>query len=123
MSMSNFVAIHNAQGQVALWLYGDRLMTLRGQSVGFLYGEHVYDYNGFHRGRFVDGVLRDHQGAVVGFTPEASGPTPLLPLRRLRPLTPLRSLEPLRPLRSRPPLAPLNRLAWSERGPLALFEL
>ena len=121
--MSDYVPIYNAAGQVEIWLYEDRLLALNGQGIGFLHHGHVYDYNGVHRGCLINGVLRDHRGAVVGFVPAATGLMPLRPLLGLRPLPPMRALEPLRPLRSRPPLAPLDRLAWSEMSPLTLFDI
>jgi hypothetical protein len=121
--MSDFIPIHNAFGQVELWLYEDRLLALNGQSVGFIHEEHVYDYNGIHRGRLMSGVLRDHAGAVVGFTPSATGLMPIRPFLHLRPLAPLRSLEPLRPLRSFTPFRPFDQISWSQMSPLALFDL
>lgn len=120
--MTSGVPIHNRNGQVELWLYGDRFLGLDGSSTGFVHDEHVYDYNGVHRGRFIDGVLWDHNGCVVGFVPDANLPV-YRPFLAFTPFFPFVSFEPFRPFRGFPPLRPMYRRVWSELSPTELFDL
>jgi hypothetical protein len=122
--MARVDTIYDGNGTPCLQLFQNgRLVLFSGQSAGFLYKEHVYDYNGSHRGWYERGILRDHTGACVGFGEAPAGIHPLLPLKRLRPLAGLTQLEPLRPLRSVPPLKPLAQIAWSNLDPLDLLGL
>src|ERR1700730_5066761 len=121
--MREIDVIYDRLGRPVLCLFSNgRFVDFRGNSIGFLVRDNAYDYNGFHRGWYEDGILRDHRGNVSGFG-ERVGATPhsLLPLKQLKPLPALTKLEPLRPLPSLPPLKPLYRLSWSSVGPLEVF--
>jgi hypothetical protein len=120
--MSDFVPIYNRDGQVELWLVGDRLLGLDGSSIGFLRDEHVYDYNGVHRARFIDGIVWDHQGYISGFLADAELPV-FKPFLGFRPFVPFKSFEPYRPYRGYPPYRPYYMRAWSELSPTGLFDL
>ena len=100
-----------------------RLVGFDGRSVGFLKNQHAYDYNGVHRGWFVGGVLRDHLGAVVGFTANATSGTPIRPIRQIAPIPAISEIEPIRPITTIPPIEPIKQLAWSSEDPVGLFRL
>ncbi|OGN03286.1 MAG: hypothetical protein A2655_00450 [Candidatus Yanofskybacteria bacterium RIFCSPHIGHO2_01_FULL_43_42] len=116
--------IYDIDGDPVLRLLNNgRFVTFDGESIGFLVGDNVYDYNGYHRGWFVGGTLRDHFGDCVGFGINVGNIAhPLFPLRKLPPLPSLVELEPLRPFTSLPPLKPLFSMSWSESNPISLFK-
>lgn len=122
--MARIDTIYDRRGIPCLQVFDNgRLVLFNGQSAGFLYREHVYDYNGSHRGWYEGGILRDRVGACAGFGETPTGAHPLLPLKKLKPLAGLTHLEPLRPLRALPPLKPLYRLSWSNLNPIELLGL
>jgi hypothetical protein len=122
--MARIDTIYDRYGNPRLQVFDNgRLVLFNGQSAGFLYKEHVYDYNGSHRGWYEQGILRDYAGACVGFGEVVKSIHPLLPLKKLKPLPGLTHLEPLRPLRALPPLKPLRRMAWSRLNPIELLGL
>src|SRR5216684_6281569 len=80
-----------------------RLLFFDGQSAGFLYNEHVYDYNGSHRGWYEKGILRDHSGHCVGFGVSVGAtPHPILPIKRIKPIPGISRIEPIRSIRAIP---------------------
>ena len=121
--MANFIPIRDRFGAVSLWLFGSRLIDLTGRSIGFVSGHNVFDYNGAHRALFIDGVIRDHYGAVVGHIDNAKGLTVIPAVPAVPPIPPIPSIEPIRPIPQLPPLPPSPKLHWSEYDPLGLFDL
>ncbi|HUI40557.1 MAG TPA: hypothetical protein VL523_01180 [Terriglobia bacterium] len=75
----------------------------------------LFGFDGQHLGWYEDGLLRDHQGLVVGFSRGASN-------RASKPegLRGPKQLEPLKKMQSLAPVKPLNHQGWS-RTPLLLF--
>ena len=101
-----------------------RLVSFNGQSIGFLDGDSVYDYNGRHRGWLKEGVLRDHDGSCVGFTREARKSfVPIFPITKIVPIASIVAIEPIRPIKSIKPIRPIKKLSWSIFNPLSLFNL
>lgn len=121
--MQEVDVIYNRYGQPELRvLENGRLVTFRGESVGFIKDDSAYDYHGHHLGWYENGILRDNWGAVVGFGEQPTDyPIPLLPLKALKPLAGLVQLEPLRPLTQLKPLKPMKTFSWSAHTPIELF--
>lgn len=65
--------VHDQLGQVSGWYEEDRLYSLNGHVIGWTSGDGVYSLRGHHVGWFQRGQFWDSQGAVVAFTPGASG--------------------------------------------------
>ncbi len=106
--------IYGSTGNVEGWLENEIFYNLNGSPTLFLKSEHIYSFqNGEHKGRLLNGLIRDHSGAVVGFMDGATG-GPMKPLKSLTPLRPLKSLTPLKPLTQISPIKPLDVAAWSE---------
>jgi len=105
-------------------LRNGRIVDFNGLSIGFIFDTHVYDYNGNHRGFFEEGILRDHDGFVVGYSDSVTSPVhPPFPLRQLLPPRLSEELEPLRPFLEIAPLKPLGKYEWSSITPYELFVL
>lgn len=105
-------------------LRNGRIVDFDGLSIGFIFETHVYDYNGNHRGFFEEGILRDHDGCVVGYSDNVTSLIhPPLHLRQLLPPRLSEELEPLRPFMEIPPLKPLYKYEWSSVSPYELFDL
>ncbi|WP_437348220.1 4-fold beta flower protein [Qipengyuania flava] len=106
-------ALFDRNGQpVFFHLDNGRIIGLAGQSVAWLKGPNVYDYQGSHRGWWEGDHVRGRDGGVVAWMRDANLGL-MKPLPSLPPLAPLPSLEPLRPLPQLPPLRPLRRPIWS----------
>ncbi|WP_094607746.1 hypothetical protein SPSIL_008920 [Sporomusa silvacetica DSM 10669] len=106
--------IYGETGSVEGWLDNGIFYNLSGSAMLFLKNEHIYSFqNGEHKGRFLNGLIRDHAGTVVGFMNKAIG-GPMKPLKSLLPLRPLKSLTPLKPITQTPPIKPLDTLSWSK---------
>lgn len=90
----------------------EHIHTFDGRAVGYVADGSVYSYSGAHLGWLEHGLVRDHNGNVVFFSPGSSG-GPLKPLMQLRPLKSLRELRPLKDLREPAPLRPLSTNSWS----------
>lgn len=120
------ITLYDVVGEPAAYLAVEDDLTIYlwgGEPVGYLElnGErdfHVYAFNGQHLGWFDRGVIRDHNGDVVGaWRPPRGVSAHLESLKGLKGLTPLRGLQKL------PPLRPLNSLYWSEVPLTAWFAI
>mgnify|MGYP001421712482 CR=1 FL=1 len=77
----------------------------------------IYGFNGLHLGWFEDGIVRDHQGKVVGFIQGAVAlPTKFEPFKAFKKFKPIQSVQRI------PPVKPVYRDSWSST-PLSLFLL
>jgi hypothetical protein len=70
---------------------------------------HVYGFNGKHLGWFKNGVLRDHDGLVVGARREA-----LAVAGQFEPFKGFKQFKPLKALKELAPVRPLFSDTWSE---------
>jgi hypothetical protein len=84
-----------------------------GAPVAILGTASVYGFDGRHLGWFVEGWIRDHDGACVYYTDDAIG-GPVRPARRTRPARGTRKARPSRKARQPPPLRRPNRRVWSD---------
>ncbi len=85
---------------------GRNIYGFDGTALAYFDGDSVYSFNGAHLGWWSRGWVRDHQGACVLFTSEASG----------GPLTPARRAEPAKGFKNAPPPARLKDVK-PPRGP------
>lgn len=111
-------------GRPIFWAAEDnvRLLDERGKTHGYVEGPHVFDLRGNHKGWYLDGVLRDLDGRVLGFwsgltaTP-ASCPT--LPVLMMPfPNTPMSEVAPTPPVYSTTHIQPQLHMEWSAINPL-----
>lgn len=121
--MTAMIPIRGRAGTVELWLKVGRLLTLEGTSAGFIVGRAVYDYNGSQRGVFVNGVIRDHAGGVVGHIDRAPGLTIIPAIPSIPPIPPIPEIEPLRPIPEIARIPAIPQLAWSHLSLEELFDL
>jgi hypothetical protein len=100
---------------------GETIFLFEGEPVAYIHGNSVYSFHGTHIGWFENGWLRDHHGAALFFTDNASGRGPLRPFKQLKPLKSLRQLKPLKGLRQLKPIKPMTSFLWSDISPEAFF--
>ncbi|GIK25488.1 MAG: hypothetical protein BroJett006_17340 [Betaproteobacteria bacterium] len=90
-----------------------------GKPVAYLHSEssklHVYGFNGKHLGWFVKGIVRDHDGNVVGAVKEVFRSSV-----EYEPYKPYKQYKPYQNYREYAPYQPYLSTNWSEM-PLRLF--
>ncbi len=91
----------------------DVIYLLSGEPVAILDDESVFAFDGRHVGWFMDGWIRDHHGACVYFTDEATG-GPVRPVRSVRPVRGVRQVRPVRGVREVRPIRPTRLMSWSD---------
>lgn len=115
--------IYNRYGAPVLRLLDSgRLVRFNGKGVGFADGINLYNDSGKHVGWFEKGIMRDHNGAVVGFGESPQDmPHPFLPFRQFKPFPAFVGVESLRPLKQLAPYKPIKKFNWSVIEPIELF--
>lgn len=89
-----------------------------GEPVAYLDEGSIYGFNGKHLGWYQDGIVYDHDGAVVAAPASAfRGPVDPAPPRGLRQFRPVKGLKELKPLR------PLFGLSWTNLPARVFFFL
>jgi hypothetical protein len=123
--MREIDVIYNKSGTPELRLLENgRLVDFDGNSIGFLDGEHIYDYNGVHRGWYIEGIFRDHNGDCVGFGEKIGNtPHPFLPFKEFKPFPAFVEFEPFRPFKELPPIKAIFSFSWSEHDPISIFNI
>ena len=64
-------ALFNSEGEPIAYISDDLNRTIYlwdGHPVAYLYGYHVYGFNGRHLGWFINDIVYDSDGARIGFT-------------------------------------------------------
>lgn len=110
------ISLFDGRAYAAAYIVADDDMTIylwSGEPVAYLLSDrsrdfHVYGFNGKHLGWFVDGVVRDHEGAAACALKNVISNTQLEPFKALKSLKSLKSLKELAPLR------PLFSMQWGE---------
>jgi hypothetical protein len=105
-SRGQVVALKDDDDDV-VFLWGGRPVAIVDDESASLYG-----FDGRHLGWFVEGWIRDHDGACVYYTDEASG-GPVRPVRRTRPKRGARTARPRPRARQSPPPRHANQRVWS----------
>lgn len=115
--------IYDKNGKPLLRLLENgRIVNFNGESLGFIDHEDVYDYNGTHRGWYIDGIFRDHNGDSIGFGEEVTDPRhPPLPFKQMKPFSGFVEFEPFRPFQEFPPFKPFFTMSWSNYDPISIF--
>jgi 4-fold beta flower protein len=115
--------IYNRYGEPTLRLLGNgRFVDFDGESIGFLDGQNLYNYDGNHVGWFEKGIMRDHEGACVGFGEYPTDtPVPFLPFKQFIPFASFVESAPFRPFKEFVPFRSFKQFAWSEIEPRDLF--
>jgi hypothetical protein len=116
--------IYNRYGEPVLRLLDNgRFVDYDGNSIGFIDDDNnLYNYNGEHVGRFEGGIMRDHNGACVGFGEESTDtPKPFLPFKQFKPFPAFVEFEPFRPFKEFAPFKPFKQFGWSDIEPRDLF--
>ena len=65
--------IYDRSGRVCAWLENTMIRDLGGRVSAFVSGAELVGSTGRHLGRFQDGNIRDHRGAVVAWVKGATG--------------------------------------------------
>lgn len=108
------IPIYNRYGRAVAWLDGRFIRDLKGPTVAFIRGEHVYTVRGIHVGYFQSGYFRDQVGAAVAFIDSAEG-NPRLPLPGPTPeAPPAWPSPPVISIPSAVPDPPQPKARWSE---------
>ena len=100
---------------------GIHLFDFSGNILAYIDGDSIFHFSGKHLGWFVDGWIRDHNGACVFFSETANNSGPLKPLKQLVPLKSLKQLLPLKGLKELKPLKALTSISWSNYGKEIFF--
>jgi hypothetical protein len=108
--------LFDSVGRAVAFLRDDaRVISLTGQHVAWIRGQHIYDYQGRHRGWWYGDHARGPDGGVMVWLRNARLGI-VRPIPQIPPIPPIPAIPPLRPLPSLPPLKPLKRMGWSEYG-------
>jgi hypothetical protein len=112
--MMSELAFFDSRGDVVAYKDDDDdvIFLWSGEPVAILDDESVFAFTGHHLGWFMDGWIRDHGGACVYFTDDATG-GPVRPPRMARPARGARTARPARGARQMRPMRPMRSLAWS----------
>ncbi|MDB5167263.1 MAG: hypothetical protein JWN26_408 [Candidatus Saccharibacteria bacterium] len=103
-------------------LKSGRIITWMGEHIGFLSKNLLYNYNGDHVGWYEGGIVRDNEGATVGFGLKPTGvPRPYLPYKQYLPYRGYIQYAPYLPYKSYPNFRPYKQYGWSELNPVELF--
>ncbi|MGE5041331.1 MAG: 4-fold beta flower protein [Candidatus Levyibacteriota bacterium] len=122
--MREIDVIYNRYGHPMFRLFGNgRIVTFQGKSAGFIKGDSLYNYEGKHVGWYSDGLIRDHQGLVVGFGQRVTdGIKPFLPFKQFKPFPSPLEFEPFRPFTEFEPFRPFKSFYWSDIELESLFK-
>lgn len=90
------------EGTIYLW---------SGDAVAYLHKEHVYGFNGEHLGWFDAEVMRDSDGAKVGFTKKTCPSiTKIEPIKKIKKIKKIKSIKTIAPIR------PINKMGTSDES-------
>ncbi len=124
--MNEIDVIYNRYGTPVLRLMDNgRILNFNGKNVGFQddFGN-LFSYKGKHVGWLENGIMRDHNGACVGFGQNPTDvPRPFLPFKQFKPFPGFPQFEPFRPFKQFSPFKPFKQFAWSDTEPENLFFL
>ncbi len=81
-----------------------------GEPVAYLYGEHIYGFNGVHLGWFLDGVVYDYEGVGLGFSRQA----PYVAQNNEPPKAPKQPKPVRQPREPAPPMPPTTLGVYTE---------
>lgn len=96
--------LFNTNGQAVSYIAYDDEETIYmwgGKPVAYLDGEDIYGFNGKHLGWFQDGILRDHDGNIVGFNKNAANVSlafePFKAFKQFKPFRAFKEFAPFKP--------------------------
>ena len=105
---------YDRHGQPCLYTEDDEILySWDGFAIAYLYGEHVYLFNGEHFGWLKKGWMVDDQGYRVYFSQKAVG-GPLMPTRHAKPYKEPKHPRPAKLNRAFAPPEPLVKDAWAD---------
>jgi hypothetical protein len=112
-------ALYSKTGKVYAWLdiSNGNILNLRGEHIAFVHGNSVFDWNGRHKGWWIDGCIRDATNAAAYFTSDAGSIGVVKPVKAVKPAQPVKKVAPVRPVKHVKPVRPVKRLAWSSLPP------
>lgn len=116
--MEEVDVLYNRFGKPIFRIFSNgRIVTFGGKSAGFLQGDSLYNYQGKHVGWYSEGLVRDHNGHVVGFGENVTDTIhPFLPFKQFKPFADLTQFEPFRPFTQFEPFRPFKSFIWSNIG-------
>lgn len=94
-------ALRGKEGQTLAFLTeGGRILSLKGKSLAWISGAHVYKYTGDHIGWWTDGHVRGPDGGVLAWQTGATNLGVIPPTPASSPIAPVPSIEPTRLFRA-----------------------
>lgn len=95
------IALYDSEGDAVAYVDTGRdsnIYLWSGKPVAYLNEHSIYGFNGKHVGWLENGIVRDHEGLIVGFVDGAThAVTKLPPLKGSQELTPSKALRQSRP--------------------------
>lgn len=116
------IALYDSSGRPVAYVEdGVHIYLFTGEPVGHIIGQAIYAFTGTHLGYFENGWVRDHSGACVLFTADATGDAPVKPIQHTRPLKWEKRDKPVKgPIAPRP-TKPSESPSWSSLSPEEFF--
>lgn len=105
------VTLFDRYGKAVAYVDTDDEMTIYlwgGTPVAYLDGENLYGFNGKHLGWFEEGIIRDHEGHVVGFVEGA-----INVFTKFEPLKSFKQFKPFKSFKEFAPFKPVYADRWS----------
>lgn len=116
------MTFYDRSGKTVAYTEDDvHIFLYSGYPVGYLYNGSVYSYSGRHLGMLRTGWIRDHAGACVFFTDEATNGGPPMPAKHVKPPKLLKKPKPLKGRREAPPPRADDTDEWSQHGAETFF--
>ena len=108
------ITLYDSSGRPTAYIEdGMHIYFFTGEPVGHILGRDIYAFNGKQLGRIENGWVRDHSGACVFFTSDATGNAPVKPVQHSRPLKWEKRNKPVKgPIVPRP-VKPSDSPSWS----------
>ncbi|RJR29204.1 hypothetical protein C4564_02590 [Candidatus Microgenomates bacterium] len=113
--MKTIDVIYNRFGKPIYRMLNDgRLVYFDGRNGGLWVKNNLYNYRGKHVGWYEGGLVRDHQGRIVGFGEKVTDTIrPFLPFKQFKPFSSSPHMKPLKPLLQFEPFKPFKSYGWS----------
>ena len=105
-SVSDEITLYSESGKSVAYIADDDDSTIylwSGKPVAYLKTEEVYGFNGKHLGWFVEGLIYNHDGEIVGATRSRLKALPKIsPIKSIKEIRPIKSIKEIKPLRPCP---------------------
>lgn len=116
LSAQDEISLFNSNGEATAYIDSEdddlTIYLWGGKPAGYLHKKsevfHVYGFNGNHLGWFIDGIIRDHDGDVVGATKDATSM-----FTKYEPYKGYKAYKPYKSYKEYAPYKPYLSSSWS----------